>query len=105
MVRRVILNTDPEGIAAAQRGMAERPDVAHLLSQITCPTLVVVGQQDVISTVDEMRGIATSIPGAQMAVIPSAGHMAPVENPEEVNRVIREFLDEKLTEPESTIGS
>jgi 3-oxoadipate enol-lactonase len=104
-IRRVILNADPEGIAAAQRGMAQRPDVTQMLAEITCPTLVIVGAQDVISPVDEMRAIAESVPGAGMAVIPDAGHMAPVENPEEVNRVIREFLDEKLTAPGSTTGS
>jgi 3-oxoadipate enol-lactonase len=91
-VRRVILNTDRNGIAAAQRGMAARPDFTEALGQIDCPTLVVVGLEDAITPVEEMRSIAQAIPQAQLAVIPEAAHMAPTENPDEVNRVIGAFL-------------
>ena len=47
-VRRVILSTDPRAIAAASRGLAERPDVTALLPDIRCPTLVVVGSEDAL---------------------------------------------------------
>jgi pimeloyl-ACP methyl ester carboxylesterase len=91
--RRTILSTDPKGVAAAQRGMAERADFTGLLDRIDCPTLVIVGEHDVISPVEEMRGIAEAIPQAELAVIPKAGHMSPVENSDDVNRVMGEFLD------------
>jgi 3-oxoadipate enol-lactonase len=92
--RRTILNTAPEGIAAALRGMAERPDETDLLPEIDVPTLVVCGQHDAISTVQEMCGIATRIPSARFAQIPAAGHMAPLENPRQVNDAIRKFVTE-----------
>lgn len=92
--RRVILSMNPEGIAAAARGMAERPDATPLLPRITCPVLVIVGCEDVISPVDEMRAIAERIPHARLVEIAGAGHMAPLERPEQVNRAIREFLAE-----------
>jgi pimeloyl-ACP methyl ester carboxylesterase len=91
-VRRVMLSTDPRAIAAASRGLAERPDVTALLPDIRCPTLVVVGSEDTVSAPAEMRGIADAIPGARFVEIPSAGHLSPLEKPAAVNAAIAEFL-------------
>ena len=79
-------------MAAAQRGMADRDDATALLSQIDLPALLLAGQYDVISTPDEMRSIAEQIPGAQFQIVPEAGHLAPLERPDLVNRMIDEFL-------------
>ncbi|MBI3839233.1 MAG: alpha/beta fold hydrolase, partial [Planctomycetia bacterium] len=87
-----ILSAAPEGVAAALRGIAERPDVSSYLPQLSLPTLVVVGQQDTISTVDEMRGMAAAIPQAEFVVIPNSGHMTPLENPMAFNDTIEQFL-------------
>jgi len=92
-LKRMVLGTPKETIAAAQRGMALRPDMTGRLDQIEMPTLVICGEHDEISPPDEMGAIADAIRGAQFAVIPDAGHMAPMENPEAVNTAIREFLD------------
>lgn len=91
-VRRVMLSTAPAAIAAAQRGMAARPEMTDYLPQISVPTLVVVGEEDPISPVAEMRQIAESIPGAQFAIISAAGHMAPLENPAAFNEELEKFL-------------
>jgi pimeloyl-ACP methyl ester carboxylesterase len=88
----IIERNTPEGIAAALRGMAERPDVTGWLGQIDVPTQVIVGEHDVISTADEMRSIAAAIPGARLTVIPDAGHMTPVEQPERFSAALAEFL-------------
>jgi pimeloyl-ACP methyl ester carboxylesterase len=90
--RRVMLANSPEGVAAALRGMAARPDVTDDLPQIALPVLVIVGQDDVISTVDEMRGIAQRIPACEFVVIPRSGHMTPLENPAAFNEAIEQFL-------------
>ena len=92
-VRRVVERTPPEGIAAAQRGMAARPDVSGMLATITVPTLVLVGEQDAISPPAEMKEIAAAIPGAEFLVIPRAGHMTTMEEPEAVNTAIVRFVD------------
>jgi len=92
-VRQVVEQTSPAAIAAAQRGMAARPDSTDLLSTIDVPTLVMVGEHDAISTRSEMESIAEAIRGARLAVIPDAGHMAPMENPEKVNEALSVFLD------------
>jgi pimeloyl-ACP methyl ester carboxylesterase len=91
-MREVILRTHPEGIAAALRGMAQRPDVRPLLGQIDVPALVLGGEEDAISPPDEMRQIARELPQGTWVPIPHAGHMAPCEQPDRVNQAIRRFL-------------
>jgi pimeloyl-ACP methyl ester carboxylesterase len=91
-VQDVIRSGNGQGIAAASRGMAERPDVTSLLPTIDVPTLVIVGEEDPISTRDEMQGIARAIPGAEFVPVRDAGHMAPLEQPAIVNAAIDRFL-------------
>lgn len=88
----VILRTDPRACAAAQRGMAARVDFRPRLGNIEAPTLVLCGEQDVISPPQEMRKIAMAIPGAKYVEIPGASHMAPLEMPELVNAELEAFL-------------
>ena len=61
--------------------MAARPDVTSLLPTISVPTLVIVGDQDVISPPAEMQAIAAAIPNAEFVEIPDSGHMTTMENP------------------------
>lgn len=91
-LQQVMLSTDPRGIAAAARGMAERPDMTTSLDLIDCPTLVMVGESDVISPPGEMQGMAQAIRGSCFVEISAAGHMAPLENPAEANAAISAFL-------------
>ena len=91
-VRRVVEATSPAAIACAQRGMATRPDMTGLLTSIRVPTLVLVGQEDVICPPAEMRAIANAIPNAQFVEIKGAGHMTTMENPAAVNNAFASFL-------------
>ena len=90
--RNVIAATDPMAIAAALRGMAGREGAEDLLRSIDVPTLLVCGEHDEISTPEEMRGIADRIEGAELVVVPDAGHMSPLENPAAVNEAMATFL-------------
>jgi 3-oxoadipate enol-lactonase len=92
-IRAVMENARPEGVAAALRGLAARPDSRELLGQIEVPTLVIVGEHDAISPPDEMKAIADAIPGAEFLLVEGAGHMAPLEKPEPVNAAIGAFLE------------
>jgi pimeloyl-ACP methyl ester carboxylesterase len=82
------------GIAGALRGMAVRPDRRADLRRIGIPTLVLVGEDDVISAPAEAREIAAAIPGARLEVIPGAGHLSPYENPAATNAAIVGFLNQ-----------
>lgn len=92
--REVIGRTAPEAIAAAQRGMAERPDWTPRLGEMNLPTLAIVGDQDVISPPAEMQAITAAMPNARTEVIPGAGHMTTVEQPEAVIAAILRFVKE-----------
>jgi pimeloyl-ACP methyl ester carboxylesterase len=91
-MRRVMAETSADAYAAAQRGMAERPDMSPYLADIDLPTLVLCGQCDVITPPGEMRGMARAIPRASYQEIPDAGHLAPREQPQAVNTTIQAFL-------------
>jgi len=91
-IRQVMRGTSPQTIAACLRGMAQRVDARAWLGEISLPTLVVVGEEDALSTPAEMEEIAAAIPGAKFVKIPGAGHLAPLENPSAVNQAILQFL-------------
>lgn len=90
--KRMMLAADPEGVAAALRGMAERPDMTSILAEIDFPTMLIVGKEDQITTAEEMREIATAIRGSEFGELPNAGHMAPFEQPADVNEMMKRFL-------------
>jgi pimeloyl-ACP methyl ester carboxylesterase len=78
------------GYAAAAEFMAAT-DTAGLLPAIAVPTLVLVGEHDVVTGVEESRLLADRIPGARLVVVPGAGHAALTERPAEVAGAVLEF--------------
>ena len=81
------------GMVGALRAMRERPDSTPLLGTIRVPTLIVVGAEDRPTPPPLAQGMAEAIPGARCAVIPGAGHVAPLEQPLATSRVLADFLD------------
>jgi 3-oxoadipate enol-lactonase len=84
----------PEDISLVQQGMAARPDSVADLKTIDVPTMIVIGEEDVFSTVADGELMRQNIAGSQMKVIPKAGHYAPWEQPEAVGAILRRFLDD-----------
>jgi 3-oxoadipate enol-lactonase len=95
-VRQLIDRATPQGIAAASRGMAVRPDSTPLLASITCPTLVIVGEEDALTPPTTAREFAIQIPHAQLIVIPQAGHLSSLEQPQAFIQAVRTFLQTLL---------
>ena len=91
-LHREIAAAPPAGIAAAQRGMAERPDRTPLLPRIAVPTLVVAGEEDEITPPAESVILRDRIPGARLVTVAGAGHLSSLEQPEAWNGAVREFL-------------
>ena len=81
------------GIAAAARGMAERPDTTNVLESIACPVLVVCGEDDASSPPSEMLDIAERIAGSTFVEIPKAGHLPPIETPQHYADVVENFME------------
>jgi 3-oxoadipate enol-lactonase len=93
-VRSMIRSTPLNGIAGDLMAMTDRDDALPLLPRIACPTLVIVGEQDQATPPDEARTMAEQIPGARLEIIPGAGHLANVEQPERFNKALLKFLEE-----------
>ncbi len=90
-VRTMIEGNQVSGIAGDLMAMAERPDSLPLLQQITCPTQIIVGELDVPTPPSDAHLMADRIPNARLAVIPGAGHLSNLEQPEPFNEAIRSF--------------
>jgi pimeloyl-ACP methyl ester carboxylesterase len=91
-VTETILDQDPRGIAAAQRGMAERPDATASLADIEVPTLVIVGAEDELTGPGEARTIAEAVRDARLVQVPGAGHLVNLEQAAPVNEALLDFL-------------
>jgi len=91
--REMVRRMPAAGMAGALRAMRDRPDSTPLLAAIRVPTLVVVGGEDRVSPPDVAEAMAASIPGARLAVIPAAGHLAPLEQPLATSRAFADFLE------------
>lgn len=91
-VRGLVAGGTPAGVAAAQRGMARRSDSTPTLATITCPTLVVVGEEDTLTPPAEAERMAAGVKGAKLVKIPNAGHLPCIENPDAFNRALSEFF-------------
>jgi pimeloyl-ACP methyl ester carboxylesterase len=85
-------STAPAGWIGALEAMKQRRDQTDLLASIAVPTLVVVGESDAIAPVDVAEAMAKAIPNAHFEVVPDAGHVASLENPEVFNRAFSDFL-------------
>lgn len=87
-----VRETNPEGLAQLTLGIALRPDRQQMLAAIRVPTLVLCGEEDQVSPPAVMREMAADIPGARFHLIPRAGHLAPLEQPDAFNAAVGEFL-------------
>jgi 3-oxoadipate enol-lactonase len=91
-VRGLVAEGTPAGVAAAQRGMAQRPDSTATLAAMSCPALVVVGEEDSLTPPAEAEAMAKALPAARLARIPGAGHLSNVENAEAFGAALDGFL-------------
>jgi 3-oxoadipate enol-lactonase len=69
-------------------------DPAGGLARIEAPTLVLVGEQDLLTPPWIAREVAAAIPGARLEVVPGDGasHVLPLERPEDFDRAVVHFL-------------
>lgn len=91
-VEELVLSAPVSGIVCDLMAMAERPDSVPHLAEIACPALVLVGAEDQLTSPEENRRIAEGIQGATFEVLPEAGHMSNLEQPEAFNSALAAFL-------------
>jgi 3-oxoadipate enol-lactonase len=95
-VRALILSNPAPAIAGAIAAIMTRPDSTPLLSSIHCPTLIVVGDEDSLTPPAMSRDMQRGIPGSELVVVPKAGHLSNLEQPDAFNAAIARFLEHRL---------
>jgi pimeloyl-ACP methyl ester carboxylesterase len=91
-VRRMILGTKPEGAIAAAEALRTRPSSARNLGEIDVPVIVVVGEDDELTPPAVSQEMAARISGAELRIVPGAGHVSSLEAPAEVTRALRDLV-------------
>lgn len=81
-----------KGITKAVDGVIYRKGIADEIHKITCPTLIMVGDQDVATVPDKARKIHSLIPNSKLIVFAGGGHTSSVEEPEIYNTEIEKFI-------------
>ena len=89
---KMITQYSSEQFHAQIQALLQRPEVESLLPSIDIPTLLVSADEDRWSPVEQHEAMLEHITNAELSVIQGAGHMAPVEKPQEVATIIREFI-------------
>ena len=91
-VREMLAAAPVEGIIGALKAMIERPDSTPTLATISVPTLVIVGEEDVLTPPKDARAMHEGIAGSRLEMIRGAGHLSNVERPAAFNHVVSEFV-------------
>ena len=92
IARRMAADTGAETFLRQQRAIMGRPDSRPDLPAIRVPTLVGVGEEDSLTPPELAEEMAAGIPGARLVRIPDAGHLPPMEQPDAVTKLLREWL-------------
>jgi pimeloyl-ACP methyl ester carboxylesterase len=92
-LRRMMRATPLAGFLGALTAMRDRRSYADVLDTLAeIPTLVVVGEEDSLTPPALAEALAEAIPGARVSVVPNAGHLVPMEQPETTTEILGEFL-------------
>ncbi|WP_339877294.1 alpha/beta hydrolase [uncultured Algoriphagus sp.] len=89
------LKSNNRTISGAVEGVIYRKGIENELGGITCPTMIIVGDEDVATTPVKAKFIQMSIPKSKLHTIPGAGHCSSIEKPKEINRLIGDWLIER----------
>lgn len=82
----------PDHYALQQTAIMNRPDSRPDLPAIRCPTLVLCGRQDAITPPEVHAEIAAGIPASRLVIVEDCGHLSPMERPQAVTALLREWL-------------
>jgi pimeloyl-ACP methyl ester carboxylesterase len=92
-VRAILQRSSLQGVMGDLQALKERPDSTPTLAQIGAPTLLLAGAHDAIIPLQEMQAMQAAIPGSRLEIIPNAGHLPNLENPDAFNAALRRFLE------------
>lgn len=92
-VRGLVEAAPPAAAAWAQRAMAARPDSLDVLRAVTVPALVVLGDEDGLSTRADADAMVEALTDARLDVLAGSGHLTAIEVPDDFTASVRRFLE------------
>jgi len=92
VLRQMAKDTGPEIFQRQQRAIMARPDSRPTLGAIACPTMLLFGRQDGITTLDHQNEMLNAIADVRLEILEECGHMMTLEKPADVNARISTFL-------------
>ncbi|GLK75625.1 hydrolase [Methylopila jiangsuensis] len=92
LVREMLFETGAPAFARQMTAILTRPEQASVLPGLRCPTLVLVGENDLPTPPEHARRMAAAIPDARLVVLPGVGHLSAIEAPEAVSAELVAFL-------------
>jgi pimeloyl-ACP methyl ester carboxylesterase len=95
-VRALALANSADAIAGAVTALMTRPDSTPLLPSIHCPTLIVVGDEDVVTPPPLSEILHKAIAGSELSIIPRSGHLSSIERADVFNDTLARFLDHRV---------
>lgn len=94
--RRLAMANEPQAIDEAIHALMTRPDSTSTLTRIVVPTLVVVGEEDMLTPRADAQVLAGGIKGSELVVLPHAGHLSNLETPAAFSAALAQFLSRLL---------
>jgi pimeloyl-ACP methyl ester carboxylesterase len=91
-VRDMIEGNTAAAIAGALQAIRGRPDSTPLLPSIAVPTLVLCGDEDVLTPPSDSEALHRGIRGSRLVMLPRAGHLSNIEAPEAFSAALQDFL-------------
>jgi pimeloyl-ACP methyl ester carboxylesterase len=95
-VRRLISQNSVPAIDGAIHALMGRPDSTPDLARISTPTLVIVGEEDVVTPPSDSELLQRSISRSRLVLLPRTGHLSNVEAPDDFSRALSDFLSSNL---------
>jgi len=93
LVRAMAEETGPEAFLRQQQAIMGRADSRPGLAAIACPTLVLVGDADVLTPPAQAQEMVAGIPGARLVIVPDCGHLSTLERPQAMTQALVEWME------------
>lgn len=92
LIQSLVERTAPLSVFGTLLALASRTDTSSSLKDIKCPTLILVGEKDLLTPPSAAQSIKDAVPNSELYVLPNAAHMSNMENPEEFNKYLVDFV-------------
>jgi pimeloyl-ACP methyl ester carboxylesterase len=93
IIAEMALAVGKDAFKRQERAIIKRLDSRPFLKEIRCPTLVIAARDDALMPVELLEELAGGIAGARLEILEDCGHMATIEQPQDVLRLMREWIE------------